>query len=77
MTCEMSKIASDNTKRIMSDAELNLIRQWFNAVDDLNPDFLKKEDRELYDKIKELLEKGDHGFVSLKYDNTVVPDGLK
>lgn len=33
-------------------AELDLLRQWFNAVEDLNGKYLTAEDRALYDKIK-------------------------
>lgn len=33
--------------------ELNLIRQWFNAVEDLAPKYLEQPDRDLARKIKE------------------------
>jgi hypothetical protein len=32
--------------------ELNLIRQWFNAVEDLNPDYLEFSDRQLGNRIE-------------------------
>lgn len=32
-------------------AELDILRQWFNAVEDLNNKYLTSEDRALYDKI--------------------------
>jgi hypothetical protein len=36
-----------------SEAELNLIRQWFNAVDDLAPEYLEQADRDLGKRITE------------------------
>ncbi len=33
--------------------EINLIRQWFNAVQDLNDKYLKKADHKLYEKMLE------------------------
>lgn len=32
--------------------ELNLLRHWYNAVEDLNETYLEVEDKELYEKIK-------------------------
>ena len=32
-------------------AELDLLRQWFNAIEDLNKKYLTDEDRALYGKI--------------------------
>jgi hypothetical protein len=35
----------------LSKKELNLVRQWFNAVADLNPDYLEEADHVLANKI--------------------------
>lgn len=32
--------------------ELNILRQWYNAVEDLNNAYLNDEDKKLYDKIQ-------------------------
>lgn len=37
----------------LTDQELNLIRQWFNAVEDLAPEYLEPADRELGKRITE------------------------
>lgn len=36
---------------ILNKEELDLIRQWYNAVKDLNPKYLEKKDKDLMDKI--------------------------
>jgi len=36
--------------------ELNLIRQWYNALQDLNPKYLAPADHELASKVLNLLE---------------------
>lgn len=36
-----------------SKEELNLFRQWFNAVEDLSPAYLEKSDCDLYRKVME------------------------
>lgn len=38
-----------------SKEELNLFRQWFNAVEDLSPAYLEKSDCDLYRKVMELM----------------------
>jgi len=51
--------------------ELDLMRQWYNHISDINPDFLTEKDLVLYDKIisiierDELLEKNTKRFFSL------------
>lgn len=35
--------------------ELNMIRQWFNAVEDMSPEYLEYADRELGKRITEYL----------------------
>lgn len=40
---------------MFSKEEMNLFRQWFNAVEDLNPTYLEKSDCDLYRKIMERL----------------------
>lgn len=39
----------------LTNEELNLARQWFNAVDDLSPKYLEQSDRDLAVKIRNLL----------------------
>lgn len=38
-----------------SKKELNLLRQWFNAVEDLSPAYLEKSDCDLYRKVREMM----------------------
>lgn len=38
-----------------SKEELNLFRQWFNAVEDLSPAYLEKSDCDLYRKVMEMM----------------------
>lgn len=40
---------------MFSKEELNLFRQWFNAVEDLSPAYLEKSDCDLYRKVMEAL----------------------
>lgn len=40
---------------MFSKEELNLFRQWFNAVEDLSPVYLDKSDCDLYRKVMEAL----------------------
>lgn len=40
---------------MFDDNELNLFRQWFDAVEDLNPKYLEPEDRQLAAKVHSLL----------------------
>ena len=42
-------------KRWITDEELNLIRQWFNAVEDINQSYLEDKDYELNKKILKML----------------------
>jgi|GEM_PF-5011892 len=35
----------------LSTDEINLVRQWFNAVQDLNPKYMQKADYKLYLKV--------------------------
>ncbi len=36
--------------------ELNLIRQWYNAVEDFNPKYLEGKDKILFIKIKDFVD---------------------
>lgn len=38
-----------------SKEELNLFRQWFNAIEDLSPAYLEKSDCNLYRKVMEMM----------------------
>lgn len=38
-----------------SKEELNLFRQWFNAMEDLTPTYIEKSDCDLYSKVMEML----------------------
>ena len=38
-----------------SKEELNLFRQWFNAMEDLTPSYIEKSDCDLYSKVMGLL----------------------
>ena len=38
-----------------STEELNVFRQWHNAVEDLNPEYLKPRDKRLYEKVLRLM----------------------
>jgi hypothetical protein len=40
---------------MFSKEELNLFRQWFNAMEDLSPSYIEKSDCDLYRKVMELL----------------------
>lgn len=49
---------SDLTKThqiTLSDKELNLFRQWFNSVQDCNPNYLNKEDYQTAANVYKLL----------------------
>ena len=35
----------------LSTNEINLVRQWFNSIQDVNPNYLQKADNELYLKV--------------------------
>ena len=48
--CEANSNAVLGEVRLTKD-ELNLLRQWYNAVDDLNHLYLNEEDKILYSKI--------------------------
>lgn len=41
--------------RMFSKEEINLFRQWFNAVEDLSPGYIEKSDCDLYRKVLERL----------------------
>jgi len=45
-------------------AEVDLFRQWFNAVDDLNPLHHIAEDRDLYKKLKRILTEHRRGKIT-------------
>lgn len=38
-----------------SKEELNLFRQWFNSMEDVNPKYVEPRDRELYARLMEIL----------------------
>lgn len=40
---------------VLDEQELDLVRQWFNALQDLNPKYLEKQDFELAVQIHEAL----------------------
>ena len=40
---------------MFSKEELNLFRQWFNAMEDLSPSYIEKSDCDLYRKVMEAL----------------------
>lgn len=50
-----SSIAKQGETMQLTEEELNLIRQWFNAVEDLNPKYLEKADKDLIEKIRVFL----------------------
>ena len=35
--------------------ELDLFRQWYNNIQDVNPEYLEPEDEQLYNKVMEIL----------------------
>lgn len=43
----------------LSNEELSLIRQWFNAVEDLNRKYLEEKDYNLATKIKQEMKEAD------------------
>ncbi len=49
---EMDKVIS-RLPLSFTDDELNLIRQWFNVVEDLAPEYLEQPDRDLGKRIEE------------------------
>ena len=42
----------------LSIKELNLIRQWYNAVEDINPKYLEEKDGVLIDRINSIFVNG-------------------
>jgi hypothetical protein len=50
---QVAGLASDLNRELglLTNAETHLLRQWFNAVQDLNPSYLESDDYCLVDKI--------------------------